>query len=262
MASVSLQGVAKKFGNGVQALHGVSVDFAPGGMTAIIGLSGAGKSTMLRMINGLELPTSGEVKVADRVVNRLNLREVRGEVGIIFQQFNLVGRMSVMANALTGRLKYRSWVGSMLYLFRKSDMDHAFQVLDRVGLLDRAWDRADRLSGGQQQRVGIARALAQQPRVLLADEPVASLDPVTSEEIMQLLRGICDRDGITVIVNLHQVHLAKRFASRVIGLNAGQIVFDGHPNELDQRTLDQIYHTKTKKEANDEQQPAPLLAYA
>jgi phosphonate transport system ATP-binding protein len=212
------------------------------------------------MINGLELPTSGEVKVADRVVNRLNLREVRGDVGIIFQHYNLVSRLSVMTNALTGRLKYRSWVGSMLYLFRKSDMDHAFAALDRVGLLDRAWDRADRLSGGQQQRVGIARALAQQPRVLLADEPVASLDPVTSEEIMQLLREICDRDGITVIVNLHQVDLAKRFASRVIGLNAGQIVFDGHPNKLNQQTLDQIYHTK--KEAHDEQQPAPLLAYA
>ncbi len=260
MASISLQGVTKKFGNGFQALHGISVDFAPGSMTAIIGPSGAGKSTMLRMINGLEKPTSGEVKVADRVVNRFNLREVRGEVGIIFQQYNLVNRLSVMTNALTGRLKYRSWVGSMLYLFRKNDMDHAFAALDRVGLLDRAWDRADRLSGGQQQRVGIARALAQQPRVLLADEPVASLDPVTSDEIMQLLREICNHDGITVIVNLHQVDLAKRFASRVIGLNAGQIVFDGHPNELDQRILDQIYHTK--KEANDEQQPAPLLAYA
>ena len=260
MASISLQGVTKKFGNGFQALHDISVDFAPGSMTAIIGPSGAGKSTMLRMINGLEKPTSGEVKVADRVVNRFNLREVRGEVGIIFQQYNLVNRLSVMTNALTGRLKYRSWVGSMLYLFRKNDMDHAFAALDRVGLLDRAWDRADRLSGGQQQRVGIARALAQQPRVLLADEPVASLDPVTSDEIMQLLREICNHDGITVIVNLHQVDLAKRFASRVIGLNAGQIVFDGHPNELDQRILDQIYHTN--KEANDEQQPAPLLAYA
>lgn len=215
---------------------------------------------MLRMINGLELPTSGEVKVADRVVNRLNLRDVRGDVGIIFQHYNLVSRLSVMTNILAGRVKYRSWVGSMLYLFLKSDMDHAFQALDRVGLLDRAWDRADRLSGGQQQRVGIARALAQQPRILLADEPVASLDPVTSEEIMQLLREICDRDGITVVVNLHQVDLVKRFASRVIGLNTGQIVFDGHTNELDQHTLDQSYHTK--KEANNEQQPALLLAHA
>lgn len=259
MASISLQGVTKKFGNGFQALRGVSVDFAPGSLTAIIGPSGAGKSTMLRMINGLEFPTNGQVKVEDRVVNRSNLKEIRGDVGIIFQHYNLVSRLSVMTNALTGRLKHRSWLGSMLYLFRKNDMDLAFQALDRVGLLDRAWDRADRLSGGQQQRVGIARALAQAPRILLADEPVASLDPVTSEEIMQILREICDRDGITVIVNLHQVDLARRFAGRVIGLNAGEIVFDGHPDALDQRTLDRIYHTE--KEIRNEM-PAPMLAYA
>jgi phosphonate transport system ATP-binding protein len=178
---------------------------------------------------------------------------------MIFQHYNLVSRLSVMTNALTGRLKHRSWLGSMLYLFRKNDMDLAFQALDRVGLLDRAWDRADRLSGGQQQRVGIARALAQAPRILLADEPVASLDPVTSEEIMQILREICDRDGITVIVNLHQVDLARRFAGRVIGLNAGKIVFDGHPDALDQRTLARIYHTE--KEIRNEM-PAPMLAYA
>jgi phosphonate transport system ATP-binding protein len=128
-----------------------------------------------------------------------------------------------------------------------------------VGLLGRAWDRADKLSGGQQQRVGIARALAQAPRILLADEPVASLDPVTSEEIMQILWEICDRDGITVIVNLHQVDLARRFAGRVIGLNAGKIVFDGHPDALDQLTLDRIYHTE--KEIRHEM-PAPMLAYA
>lgn len=259
MAIVSMNKISKKFSNGIHALRDISVDFAEGSMTAILGPSGAGKSTMLRIINGLELPTSGEVKVGDLVVNRSTLREVRGKVGMIFQHYNLVTRLSVMTNVLTGRLKYRSWLGSMLYLFSNKDMDYAFQALDRVGLLDRAWDRADRLSGGQQQRVGIARALAQQPRVILADEPVASLDPVTSEEILQLLRDICDRDGITVIVNLHQADLAKRFASRIIGLKAGEIIFDDSPEKFDQYYFDQIYH---KKESNDEKQLAPSLAYA
>ena len=161
---------------------------------------------------------------------------------MVFQQFNLVNRLSVMTNVLTGRLAYRSWLSSAFYLFCKEDLDIAREALSRVGLTEKAWERADKLSGGQQQRVGIARALAQRPKVILADEPVASLDPVTSEEIMSLLREICEREGITVVVNLHQVDLARRFADRIIGMSSGKIVFDGHPQQMSQPELHTIYH--------------------
>jgi phosphonate transport system ATP-binding protein len=163
---------------------------------------------------------------------------------MVFQRFNLVERLSVVTNVLTGRLGHRSWFGSLFFLFRKEDMEIAQETLDRVGLTSKAWSRADKLSGGEQQRVGIARALAQRPEVILADEPVASLDPVTSEEIMGLLREICDRDGITVVVNLHQVDLARRYADRIIGLNAGRLVFDGTPCQLSDQVLETIYERK------------------
>jgi phosphonate transport system ATP-binding protein len=192
-------------------------------------------------------------------VSRGSLRAVRGEVGMVFQHFNLVDRLSVMSNVLVGRLKHRSWLGSLFYLFRRSDMEIAREVLERVGLMEQCWQRTDRLSGGQQQRVGIARALAQQPKFILADEPVASLDPVTSEEIMQLLREICRRDGITLLVNLHQVDLAKRFADRIIGLNAGRVVFDGTPAQLDRTAMIRIYQREGV--AHDEQLES-VLAYA
>jgi phosphonate transport system ATP-binding protein len=241
MAIVTIEQLEKRFNNGYQALRGVDAKIKTGSFTAILGPSGAGKSTLLRMMNGLETPTSGTVIIEGKQLDTDNLRETRSKVGMIFQHFNLVDRLSVMTNVLTGRLKNRSWLGSVFYLFRKHDLKIAHEALYRVGLTEKAWERADRLSGGQKQRVGIARALAQRPRLILADEPVASLDPVSSEEIMQLLRDICDKDGLTVIVNLHQVELAKRFADRVIGLNAGKIVFDGSPARLDQATLDHIY---------------------
>lgn len=241
MAIVTIEQLEKRFNNGYQALRGVNTKIKTGSFTAILGPSGAGKSTLLRIMNGLETPTSGTVIIDGKQLNTDNLRETRSKVGMIFQHFNLVDRLSVMTNVLTGRLKNRSWVGSVLYLFRKNDLKIAHEALHRVGLTEKAWERADRLSGGQKQRIGIARALAQEPRLILADEPVASLDPVSSEEIMQLLRDICDKDGLTVIVNLHQVELAKRFADRVIGLNAGQIVFDGSPARLDRATLAHIY---------------------
>lgn len=259
MSKISFTQVEKRFKNGVSALNGLDLEIEPGTFNVIIGPSGAGKSTLLRMINGLETPSKGSVKVSGRSVNTSNLKDIRGEVGMIFQNYNLVGRLSVMTNALTGRLRLRSWLGSLLYLFRADDMDVAYEALGRVGLVDRAWHRADRLSGGQQQRVGIARTLVQNPRILLADEPVASLDPVTCEGIMRLLREICDTDGITVVVNLHQVDLAKRFADRIIGLNAGELVFDGSPLELNQNNLDRIYKSK---ETYSEEVNAPVLAYA
>jgi phosphonate transport system ATP-binding protein len=241
MSAISIQSVSKRFPNGVEALSGINTHIHAGSFTVILGPSGAGKSTLLRMINGLETPSSGTVRIAENAVSQHKLRQLRASVGMVFQQFNLVNRLSVLTNVLTGRLAHRSWLGSVFYLFRKEDLDIAQDALARVGLIDKAWERADKLSGGQQQRVGIARALAQQPKVILADEPVASLDPVSSEEIMTLLREICDRDGMTVVVNLHQVELARRFADHIIGMCSGKIVFDGSPQQMTQPELRTIY---------------------
>lgn len=259
MSKIIIKDVVKRYANGFEALKGVTAEIPSGSFTVILGPSGAGKSTLLRTINGLEMPSAGMVQVDERLVTHASLREIRSQVGMVFQHFNLVERLSVITNVLTGRLSHRSWLGSLLYLFKRCDMDIAHDALIRVGLTDKAWNRADRLSGGQQQRVGIARALAQQPRVILADEPVASLDPVTSEEIMGLLREICTRDGITVVVNLHQVQLAKRFADRVIGLNEGVVVYDGAASGLDRATLCRIY--KRNGDQVDEQLET-VLAYA
>lgn len=259
MSHIQIRNAHKRFSNGFEALKGVSVDVEAGSFTVILGPSGAGKSTLLRLINGLEMPTSGSVEVEGVEVTPKRLRRVRSGVGMIFQQFNLVGRLMVMTNVLTGRLSHRSWLGSLLYLFRSDDLFIAQEALARVGLTEKAWNRADRLSGGQQQRVAIARALAQRPRAMLADEPVASLDPVTSEEILALLKEICRRDGITVVVNLHQVDLAKRFADRVIGLNAGRLVFDGTPEALTRDRLSAIYH---REGMEHDLQLEAVLAYA
>lgn len=241
MSNISIQAVTKRFSNGFEALKGVNAEIKPGSFTVILGPSGAGKSTLLRLMNGLETPTDGSLRIGGEVVNGKQLRRIRSKVAMVFQQFNLVDRLSVVTNVLTGRLAHRSWLGSVFYLFRHEDMGIAQEALSRVALTDKAWNRADKLSGGQQQRVGIARALAQRPKVILADEPVASLDPVSSEEIMTLLRDICDRDGITVVVNLHQVELARRFADRIIGMNSGRIVFDGSPEQMTQTVLRTIY---------------------
>jgi phosphonate transport system ATP-binding protein len=259
MAKIIIKDIGKRYANGFEALKGVSAEIAAGSFTVILGPSGAGKSTLLRTINGLETATAGTIQIGEQVVTQNNLREVRSQVGMVFQHFNLVDRLSVMTNVLTGRLSHRSWLGSLLYLFRRTDLDLAHDALIRVGLTDKAWNRADKLSGGQQQRVGIARALAQQPRVILADEPVASLDPVASEEIMGLLREICTRDGITVVVNLHQVELARRFADRIIGLNEGLVVYDGPVSGLDRITLGKIY--SRNGDLVDEQLET-MLAYA
>lgn len=242
MSSISIQQAVKRYPNGFEALKGIDTEIQAGSFTVILGPSGAGKSTLLRLMNGLETPSSGTVAIGEQIINKKNVRQIRHHVAMVFQQFNLVERLSVVTNVLTGRLAHRSWMSSIFYLFRPSDMDIAKNALARVGLVDKVWNRADKLSGGQQQRVGIARALAQQPNIILADEPVASLDPISSEEIMQLLREICTRDQITVVVNLHQVDLARRFADRIIGMNSGQIVFDGSPAQLDNVALQKIYH--------------------
>jgi phosphonate transport system ATP-binding protein len=241
MARIELSQVSKRYANGFLALHPTSLVIEPGEFVTIMGPSGAGKSTLIRTINGLEPVSAGKVQVGGQPLTARSARAIRARVGMVFQQFNLVERLSVMTNVLTGRLAYRTWVGSVFYLFRREDLDIAHEALARVGLTAKAWERADKLSGGQQQRVGIARALAQRPHVILADEPVASLDPVTAEEIMVLLKEINRSDGITVVVNLHQVDFIQRYADRVIGMNAGRVVFDGSPNKLDNETLAAIY---------------------
>jgi phosphonate transport system ATP-binding protein len=234
----------KTFANGVRAVRSVSLEIETGSFVVVLGPSGAGKSTLLRCINRLVVPDAGTVSVAGEQVTETNIKRLRPQMGMIFQQFNLVGRLNVITNVLVGRLCHLGFfdrVASLVYLFGKDECQLAERLLARVGLASKAWDRADRLSGGEQQRVGIARALAQQPRVILADEPVASLDPVTGETIMRLLKEICAVEKLTVIVSLHQVSLAQRFADRIIGMNSGQIVFDGFPGDLDAHALRTIY---------------------
>ncbi len=245
---LSLKNVTVTYRNGVVALQPTSAVFQRGKFTVLLGTSGAGKSTLLRSLNGLVRPTSGEVCVDGRgsiFSSRSQLRAHRSRTGMVFQQHHLIGRLSALDNVLTGRLAAHGVVRSMFPLPR-ADRLLALEALDRVGLAERALDRADQLSGGQQQRVGIARAMAQQPEIVLADEPVASLDPATSVRVLEDLHRICREDGITAIVSLHQIDLAARFADRIIALAQGRIVFEGTPDQLGSGMLDHIY-------ANDRQ---------
>ncbi|TQV63903.1 MAG: phosphonate ABC transporter ATP-binding protein [Halothiobacillaceae bacterium] len=262
MSAIVIDKVEKTYANGTRAVHGISLNIEPGQFTVILGPSGAGKSTLLRMMNGLETPSAGSVTINGTLLERKTLRQVRRTVGMVFQQFNLVGRLNVMTNVLTGRLAYRSWLGSVLHLFRDKDLVIGHEALARVGLTDKAWVRADQLSGGQQQRVGIARALAQKPRVILADEPVASLDPLASEEVLDLLKGICQNDGISVVANLHQVEYSRRYADRIIGINAGRVVFDGPPDALTDEVVEALYRRPTSPEEKSHEPAALALAHA
>jgi phosphonate transport system ATP-binding protein len=214
------------------------------GMTAVIGPSGTGKSTLIRCINRLVEPTSGEIwfRGVDLVTLRgAALRDARRRIGMVFQEYNLVERLTVMENLLCGRLGYVGAWRAWLRKFPQSDIDHAFRLLDQVGLGDFATRRADALSGGQRQRVGIARALMQEPDLILADEPTSSLDPKTSVEIMELLAELAAGRNAPVIVNIHNVELARRFAQRVVGMSGGRIVYDGPPSGLRDADLKTIY---------------------
>jgi phosphonate transport system ATP-binding protein len=217
----------------------------------LLGSSGAGKSTLLRCLNGLVKPTAGKIvsQAHADISQKINLRNHRRRTGMVFQQHHLIGRQSVLANVLMGRLGYSSSLRTLIPWATK-DKHLALRALDRVGLLDRALHRADQLSGGQQQRVGIARALVQEPTLLLADEPIASLDPSTAERLLCLLRDICKADGLTVVVSLHQVEFAKQFADRIVGLQAGRVVFDGLPSGLTQSAVQQIYESSPQSQAN------------
>ena len=244
--AVSVRDLVKTFDEGrVRALDGVSFDVPEGQLLVIIGLSGSGKSTLLRHLNGLHTPTAGSVEVLGVDVPAAKgkqLRSLRRDVGFVFQQFNIVGRLSCMENVLSGALgRLRGpRMGAMMY--PKSMREEALRQLDRVGLGDRAWQRTDTLSGGQQQRVAIARTLMQNPRIVLADEPVASLDPEISGQVMDLLVQCCIEDNITVLCSLHQVDLALGWANRLIGLQDGRIVLDSPVDpSLDQDRVMEVY---------------------
>lgn len=224
-------------------LDGVQLEIATGEFCVILGRSGMGKSTLLRAVNGFVQPQSGTVAVLDNAVgtDARSLRRARKNVGFIFQSYNLVNRLTVLQNVLTGMFSEMPGHRAVLGAFTRAEREQAFDLLETVGLAEHANKRADRLSGGQKQRVGIARALAQRPAVLLADEPVASLDPVTSEEILELLQKINQRDGITVLVSLHQIDYARNFGERIIALQGGKLAIDTPAADLNDAQIDQIY---------------------
>ncbi len=243
-ATIEVRGLTKEYRRGIPVLRGISIAFPDRGITAVIGPSGTGKSTLIRCINRLVEPTSGEILFHGADLTKLSrkaLREQRRRIGMVFQEYNLVERLTVMENVLSGRLGYLSPWKAFLRRYPPEDIAMAWELLDTVGLTPFANQRADALSGGQRQRVGIARAVMQQPDILLADEPTSSLDPKTSVEIMELLESITDTRHIPVIVNIHNVPLAKRFASHVIGMAGGAIVYEGAPGGLSDEHLNQIY---------------------
>ncbi|MAM93594.1 phosphonate ABC transporter ATP-binding protein [uncultured Parvibaculum sp.] len=252
---LDLDNVTVRYANRVTALEKASAGFGKGQFVVLLGPSGAGKSTLLRCLNGLVRPSSGSVRseMGNILSGSAALRAHRQRTGMIFQQHHLIGRLTALQNVLMGRLSFHNTFRSLLPLPR-ADRIIGLEALDRVGLADRALQRADQLSGGQQQRVGIARALAQQPHIILADEPVASLDPATADKVLALLHRICREDGITAIVSLHQVDLARRYGDAIYGLAGGRIVFDGQACALDDVMLDTIYGTASTPSA----QPGPI----
>jgi phosphonate transport system ATP-binding protein len=240
---MQLRDVRVSYPGGVQALAPTRLDVAPGEFLVLLGASGAGKSTLLRCLNGLVRPTEGQVcasGVPGGVLTPRHLREHRRRCSMVFQQHHLIGRQTVLANVLMGCLAQHHPLRT-LWPWSRADQLRALEGLDRVGLLDKALARADTLSGGQQQRAGIARALVQSPTLLLADEPVASLDPATAEGVMGLLHRICKNDRLTAVVSLHQVALARRYADRIVGLRSGRVVFDGRPEALSPQREADLY---------------------
>lgn len=256
MTILQVKDLHKSFGASTHVLRGINLKVEQGEFLGVIGLSGAGKSTLLRCINRLIEPTSGEILFPQAIfdsqadgswrdvlrLGRHELRLLRRKVGMIFQQFNIVKRLSVIENVLAGGLGYQPPLRSCLRLFSLEERRRALMNLDRVGLLDHAYKRADELSGGEQQRVAIARTLMQNPAVILADEPVSNLDPRLSRLILDILKRICLEDGITALASLHTLDLAREYADRIIGLKEGRIFFDGPTKDLTDAVVEQIYH--------------------
>lgn len=256
MTILEIKDLYKTYGDKTQVLRGINLQIEQGEFVCIIGLSGAGKSTLLRCVNRLIEASSGAILVpralsgvsadgAQVDVLRLNaedLRLLRRKVGMVFQQFNIVKRLSVIENVLSGGLGYQPGLRSVLRIFSREEKRQALTNLDRVGLLDHAYKRADQLSGGEQQRVAIARTLMQQPAIILADEPVASLDPRLSRVVLDILKRVCQEDGITALVSLHALELTREYADHIIGLKQGQIFFDGGPRDLTDAIVASVYH--------------------
>ena len=239
-----LDGVVKTYSTGDLALRGVALEVPAGQVLGLIGPSGAGKSTLIRCINRLIEPSEGSIMLDGMELTTLGssgLRAARRRMGMIFQEYALVERLTVMENVLSGRLGYVGFWRSYLRKFPQESIDEAFRLLDRVGLVEMIDKRADELSGGQRQRVGIARALIQNPAILLVDEPTASLDPKTSRQIMRLICELCEERGLAAIINIHDVALAQMFVRRIVGLRFGEIVFDGPPDTMTADTLTEIY---------------------
>lgn len=247
---LSVRNLVKTYPNGVQALKGVSFDVKKGEFLVIIGLSGSGKSTMLRCINRLHEPTSGEILFHGRDIAHLQGRDmldVRSKIGMVFQHFNIIQRHSVLNNVLYGSLGRTSTFRSLVNFFSDEDKKKAMEYLELVGIGDKARYRASQLSGGQQQRVAIARALTQAPEILLADEPVASLDPATCHTVMDYLRKVNQELGLTIICNLHFLSLVRQYATRVIALKGGLIVYEGSPNDINEDWFSRIYGEGAKE---------------
>ncbi|MCH5465209.1 phosphonate ABC transporter ATP-binding protein [Levilactobacillus tujiorum] len=241
---ISFKNVNKVYDNGTVGLKDINFDIPRGQFLVVVGLSGAGKSTLLRTINRMHEITSGEIRVEDEAIDRYkgrSLRFLRRKIGMIFQNFNLVKRSSVERNVLSGRVSYYPTWKSLLGLFSAPDKQKAVQALQRVSLAEKLYARADELSGGQQQRVAIARTLMQNPKIILADEPIASLDPLTTKTVMDILKRLNQEDGITVIVNLHSVTLAREYADRIVGLRAGEVVYDEPIAAVTATDLNRVY---------------------
>jgi phosphonate transport system ATP-binding protein len=262
---LQLEGVSKQFAT-VKAVDRVSLDLAPGSMVGIIGRSGAGKSTLLRLINRLIEPSEGRIRFDGTLVTELSgraLRQWQGRCGMIFQQFNLVPRLDVLTNVLVGRLHSRPTLPSLFNRFTRQERTLAVQALERLDLLPHALQRAETLSGGQQQRVAIARALVQEPSLILADEPIASLDPHNARIVMEALRAINREDGITILCNLHHLQTACAYCSRILGMREGRVVFDGPAHALTPAVAREIYGLGMEdEEAELALGPAPEISKA
>ena len=256
---ITIRNLRKSYGSN-HVLHGIDMDVKAGEFVVMLGLSGAGKSTLLRCMNGLNQPDSGQLQVGGiDLMQKHSRRELARHVAMVFQHHNLVQRLSVRKNVLTGRLGQVGTLASVLQLFRQSDIALADACLQRVGLAHKADERTEALSGGQMQRVGIARALAQQPQVILADEPVASLDPKTARSVLQYLREATRELGIAVVCNLHQVDYAREFGDRIVGLSQGRMVFDGAPELLNEDALNAIYSTDMPHPPQAQAEPGMVL---
>lgn len=236
--------LVKRYGHDEPVLKGLDLSVEGNSVVSIVGASGAGKSTLLRCINRLIEPTSGSIKLNGTELSALKgqaLRNARRRIGMVFQGFNLIDRLTVMENVLAGRLGYVTFLQAWRRRFPQTDIERAFQLMERVGIAQYANKRADELSGGERQRVGVVRALMQEPDILLADEPTASLDPVTSEQIMKLMRSLASELSLPVLINIHNVAQARAYTERIVGLRHGRLIFDGPPERFDKAALDEVY---------------------